>query len=42
VTAKSARDTGVVGFDTANIIVEIMKGEMKAISFERAGHILVH
>jgi 3,4-dihydroxy-2-butanone 4-phosphate synthase len=42
VTAKSAHDTGVVGLDTANIIVEIMKSEMKAIDFEQAGHIIVH
>jgi hypothetical protein len=42
VTAKSAHDTGIVGLDAANIVVEIMKGEMKAIGFEQAGHIIVH
>jgi hypothetical protein len=42
VTAKSAHDTSVVGLDTANIIVEIMKSKMKAIGVEQAGHIIVH
>jgi 3,4-dihydroxy-2-butanone 4-phosphate synthase len=40
VTAKSARDTGVVGSDATNIIVEIMESVMEAIGFEQPGHIL--